>query len=71
LNKRQRKKKIKREMKHWNCDSCGEPIKVFKEYEPEHCCDGYLCGCYGYPINPIFCTPCERKIYGKPIKELL
>jgi hypothetical protein len=23
-----------------------------------------MCGCYGYPINPIFCDSCELKILG-------
>lgn len=51
-------------MKAWNCDSCGEPVEVVEDYKPENCCNGYLCGCYGYPIDPVFCRKCEERIYG-------
>lgn len=66
--KKQRWRKTKPQMKKWLCDFCGDFIKVTKDYEPKMCCEGYLCGCYGYPINPVFCDKCEERIYGKPIK---
>ena len=56
-------------MKKWNCDSCGTEIKVLDDYEPEFCCEGRECGCYGGPINPIFCDDCERIIWGKPVEN--
>lgn len=56
-------------MKKWNCDSCGNEIKVLDSYEPEFCCDGRECGCYGRPINQMFCDDCERIIWGKPIEQ--
>jgi hypothetical protein len=36
-----------------NCMCCeiefeGEP--------PQRCCDGYMCGCMGLPIEPIICS---------------
>ena len=57
-------------MKPWECSNCGEPIEVYEEYEPTSCCNGFECGCYGYPINPVFCDACEIMIFGKEaIKE--
>lgn len=47
------------------CDWCGRLILVQKDYKSEYCCSGYMCGCYGMPINPVFCSPCEWKVYGK------
>lgn len=63
MNKRQRKKRDKKELKDWNCDKCGDTIKVLNDYEPIECCSGYLCGCYGYPINPVLCEKCMSEIY--------
>lgn len=63
--KKQRWRKTKKKMKHWLCDGCGDFIKVTKDYEPEICCGGFECACYGRPINPVFCDSCEERIYGK------
>ncbi len=51
-------------MKKWECNACDKPIEVTDDYEPEFCCGGYMCGCYGMPVNPAFCDNCERKILG-------
>lgn len=56
-------------MKDWKCDSCNEDIKVIVEYEPEYCCSGVECGCYGLPVNPVFCDDCEKRILGIPIES--
>jgi len=32
-----------------NCIHCGKPVK---DYQPEYCCNGHECGCYGLPIHP-------------------
>lgn len=51
-------------MKKHNCDSCHKEIEVYDEYEPEICCSGFECGCYGKPINPVFCDDCEIELFG-------
>lgn len=39
-------------------------------YKPEYCCSGYMCGCYGLPIEPPLCSvKCEEKVYGKRSKR--
>lgn len=55
-------------MKKWNCDFCGEKIKVPDDYEPKYCCSGYECGCYGLPINEMLCDSCLKKHFGEPNK---
>lgn len=55
-------------MKEWECNACDKPIEVPDNYEPEFCCSGYMCGCYGMPINPAFCDSCERKILGVEVE---
>ena len=67
--KKQRWRKTKPKMKKWLCDSCSIPIKVIASYEPEYCCRGYKCGCYGLPINPIFCDKCVKELFGEPVKK--
>jgi hypothetical protein len=62
---KQRWRKTKKPMKRWLCDGCGDFIKITKEYEPRMCCSGFECGCYGMPINPIFCDKCLEKYFGK------
>lgn len=49
-------------MKKHLCDNpnCKETVEVPDDYEYEFCCNGYMCGCYGYPMNPVFCDPCEK-----------
>ncbi|NRD80331.1 hypothetical protein HPT25_23700 [Bacillus sp. BRMEA1] len=54
--------------KLWFCDSCFTSIRVKRNYKPEHCCNGFECGCYGMPINPVFCDKCEQKIFGKVLR---
>jgi hypothetical protein len=49
--------------------NCSEMIEVPNDYKPEYCCDGYMCGCMGYPINPIFCDECEQMYYGRPVEK--
>lgn len=56
-------------MKNWMCTHCYAPIRVFKEYEEEYCCNGFECGCYGYPSNPVFCDECEKQIYGEVLRR--
>lgn len=63
MNKRIREKKRKKDMKDWGCDLCGIPMKVDKDYEPNVCCSGYLCGCDGLPLNRVFCHSCYHKVY--------
>lgn len=57
-------------MKSVRCDNanCEEKIEMPDDYEPEYCCSGHMCGCYGYPINPVFCDPCEKEIFGEPVE---
>ena len=38
------------------CDSCGKEIFVAM------CCDGYMCGCMGLPIEPPICK--SEKCYN-------
>lgn len=52
-------------MKKWKCDACKCDIEILEEYEREYCCDGYMCGCYGLHINPVFCDTCEEEIFGR------
>jgi hypothetical protein len=26
--------------------------------DPEYCCNGYMCGCMGLPIDPPYCDEC-------------
>lgn len=56
-------------MKNIRCDNgdCREMVEVTDDYEPEFCCNGHMCGCYGYPTNPVFCDTCELKILGTPV----
>lgn len=47
----------------WKCE-------VNEIYKPEYCCNGYLCGCEGYPIDPPFCDDCfEEATRWKLAKE--
>lgn len=51
-------------MKQVKCDnpSCEELVKVPDDFVYEFCCNGHMCGCYGYPTNPVFCDHCEKEI---------
>jgi len=66
--KKQRWRKTKK-VKWWACDGCCMYMKVNTKYEPEYCCNGYLCGCRGLPTNPIFCNGCVKKLFGEPVKK--
>lgn len=37
---------------------CAECKKV-EIPEPQRCCSGHECGCYGMPIDPPYCQSCE------------
>lgn len=41
------------------CINCGAPVD---NYEPEYCCDGRECGCFGRPIEPPVCDKCWDEI---------
>lgn len=51
------------QMKPWPCDTCGKSTEVQDSHQAQLCCDGYMCGCHGMPINPVFCKDCEYKIF--------
>lgn len=61
--KKQRWRRTK--MKPWLCDGCFQATEVEVDHQPELCCDGYMCGCYGKPTNPVFCETCEEKLFGR------
>jgi hypothetical protein len=67
--KKQRWRFTKTPLKKWKCDSCWRETKVVKDYKPWVCCDGRECGCYGLPINPVFCEKCEDKFDAYYDKE--
>jgi len=52
-------------MKTYECYGCQIEIQVDDDYEPKYCCSGYMCGCMGSPINPVFCDECEKNIFGR------
>jgi hypothetical protein len=37
------------------CLKCGVEVEG---YEPQMCCNGYMCGCRGMPIEPCLCPEC-------------
>lgn len=41
------------------CINCSAPVE---NYEPEYCCDGRECGCFGRPIEPPLCEKCWDEI---------
>lgn len=44
----------------YTCWECSQPMP--KDYTPDMCCDGYMCGCQGGPVDPVCCTNiCEQK----------
>jgi hypothetical protein len=45
---------------------CGEDVE---DYEPVYCCDGYMCGCQGMPIDPPMHTSCVVIDYLKKLKN--
>jgi len=45
------------------CEICG------KEIEIQRCCDGYMCGCMGMPIEPPVCSEECMEKYAENIKN--
>lgn len=41
----------------WECKKVEIP-------EPEMCCSGHMCGCYGLPVEPPYCDECHEKLLG-------
>lgn len=46
----------------WEC-------KVNEIPEPEYCCNGHMCGCHGFPIDPPYCDECFSKATGWTLSE--
>lgn len=52
-------------MKYY-CMICEKEL----DYEPLMCCSGYMCGCYGMPIEPPVCSnECYNKLPMNQVKE--
>ncbi len=48
-------------MKTGKCLICLKPVS---DYEPDYCCNGDACGCYGLPINPCVCSEkCDSALH--------
>lgn len=48
------------------CAKCGTEAHAPKDYEPEYCCGGgmqSMCGCGGFPTNPVFCDECIKELF--------
>lgn len=52
-------------MKIFKCERCSIDIEMPDDYERPMCCDGYMCGCMGQPIEPLLCTECEEAVFGR------
>lgn len=54
----------------YRCEICLTPVS---DYEPEYCCSGYMCGCFGKPIEPCVCSErCYKALMdgiGKPMAQ--
>ncbi|MNV41584.1 hypothetical protein D3C71_1332250 [compost metagenome] len=50
--------------KCWEC-------KEEEILEPEYCCSGHECGCYGYPLDPPYCDKCLKIFEERIIKRKL
>jgi hypothetical protein len=53
---------LSQEVRKWHCAECMEvltleEVKWWEENTPR-CCDGYLCGCRGLPVDPPYCEKC-------------
>lgn len=48
------------------CMVCNAPI----DYEPEYCCNGRDCGCYGRPINEPLCDECDNRLATMSLEDL-
>jgi len=49
-------------MQVFRCDKCGCDVEMPDDYERPMCCDGYMCGCMGEPIEPLLCGKCENRL---------
>ena len=50
------------------CYFCGKPVE---DFEPIYCCDGYMCGCQGMPIDPPMHDDCVTIDFLKKLKEFI
>ena len=48
-------KKYEKELKLAEKSLCINCESKVKDFNLEFCCNGNLCGCYGYPVNVDFC----------------
>ena len=48
------------------CYFCRQPVE---DFEPVYCCDGYMCGCQGQPIDPPMHDDCVTIDLLKKIKD--
>ena len=46
------KEVAQKDKEEYPCMICGEPLG----YVPQMCCDGFMCGCMGQPIDPPVCS---------------
>lgn len=49
------------------CIFCDKPLF---DYEPEYCCNGYMCGCMGLPIYPPIHEECVIIKFLSDIKKM-
>ena len=47
------------------CWGCKQVMP--EDFAPDYCCDGYMCGCGGGPVDPVCCSKeCEEKWLATP-----
>jgi hypothetical protein len=51
----------------YHCEHCGKELS--EDYKPALCCDGYMCGCMGRPIEPMVCSQDCFNAIIKPKEE--
>ncbi|MNC30388.1 hypothetical protein D3C81_793560 [compost metagenome] len=49
----------------YKCWECNEEEIL----EPQYCCNGVECGCYGFPIDPPYCDECLEKLMMRATKR--